>query len=38
MISRARMTHFVADDVPLVDPIGLECERLGAYGVVTIEA
>ena len=37
MISSARIMHFVADDVPLVDPIGAECERLGAYAIVTIE-
>jgi hypothetical protein len=37
MISSARITQFVADDVPLVDPIGVECERLGAYAVVAIE-
>jgi hypothetical protein len=36
-ISSARITHFVVDHVPLVDPIGVECERLGAYAVVTIE-
>jgi hypothetical protein len=32
-ISSARITHFVVDH----DPIGVECERLGAYAVVTIE-
>ena len=37
MISSARITHFVVDHVPLVDPIGVECERLGAYAVVTIQ-
>jgi hypothetical protein len=36
-ISSARITHFVVDHIPLVDPIGVECERLGAYAVVTIE-
>ena len=30
MISSARITHFVADGVPLVDPIGVDCDRLGA--------
>lgn len=36
-IYSARVRHFLADDVPLVDPIGAECERLGAYAVVVIE-
>ena len=36
-ISSARIMHFVVDHVPLVAPIGMECERLGAYAVVTIE-
>jgi hypothetical protein len=38
MISSARITHFVVDDVPFLEPIDVECERLGAYAVVTIEA
>jgi hypothetical protein len=37
MISSARITQFVAGDVPLVGAIGVECDRLGAYAVVTIE-
>jgi len=26
------------DDVPLVAPIGVECERLGAHAVLSIKA
>jgi cell division ATPase FtsA len=36
-IFRARITRFMVDDVPVAEPIGVECERLGAYAVVTVE-
>jgi cell division ATPase FtsA len=37
MISGAHITHFVVDDVAAAEPIGMECECLGAFAVVTVE-
>lgn len=37
MISGARITHFVVDDVPLAGAIGVECERPGVYAVVSFD-